>query len=67
MSSIREMVYAYVKKAIESSTSKLVTVSCDEVVIKLNIAPSTCYAYLRVVCRDIGGEYIRGKCTVVKG
>jgi hypothetical protein len=66
MSSIREKVYEYVKKAVESSTSRFVTVSCDEVVMKLNIAPSTCYAYLRVVCRDIGGEYIRGKCTVVR-
>ncbi|MCC6058539.1 MAG: hypothetical protein LM568_06455 [Desulfurococcaceae archaeon] len=67
MSSIREMVYSYVKKVVSNSVSKVVVVSCDDVVTELGIAPSTCYAYLRVVCRDIGGEYIRGKCTVVKG
>jgi transcriptional regulator CtsR len=66
MSTIREKISMYVKSVVEKSTEKLVEISCEDVVSALNIAPSTCYSYLRIVCKEIGGKYDRGRCIVIK-
>jgi transcriptional regulator CtsR len=66
MLSTREKVEAYVKTRITESKDRVVEITCEDIVRDLSIAPSTCYLYLRVVCRDVGGRYERGKCIVIK-
>jgi hypothetical protein len=44
-----------VKSRIENSFEKIVEVSCEDIVSELNIAPSTCYQYLKMVCKRIEG------------
>jgi transcriptional regulator CtsR len=66
MSTIREKMLNYVKSVVEKSTDKLVEIRCEDIVSTLNIAPTTCYLYLRVVCKEVGGKYNRGACVVIK-
>jgi hypothetical protein len=66
MSTLREKLLEYVKSTIEKSVDKLVEIRCEDVVSALNIAPTTCYLYLRVVCKEVGGKYNRGICVVIK-
>jgi transcriptional regulator CtsR len=55
-----------VKNRIENSFEKIVEVNCEDIVNTLNIAPSTCYQYLKPICKSIGGVYRGGVCIKVK-
>jgi hypothetical protein len=55
-----------VKNRIENSFDKIVEVSCEDIVNTLNIAPSTCYQYLKMICKRIDGVYRKGTCIKVK-
>ena len=65
MLSTREKVEAYIKTRISESNEKIVEITCEDLVRDLDIAPSTCYVYLKAVCGDFGGKYYRGKCIIV--
>ena len=66
MSSTRERIESYIKTRISEAREKVIEIVCEDLVRGLNIAPTTCYMYLKIVCKDIGGKYDRGKCIVIK-
>jgi len=66
MSTVREKMLDYVKSVVEKSNDRLIEIRCEDIVPVLGIAPTTCYLYLRVVCKQVGGKYSKGTCIVVK-
>jgi hypothetical protein len=61
-----EKILNLVKNRIENSFEKIVEVSCEDIVNELNIAPSTCYQYLKMICKRVEGVYRKGTCIKVK-
>ena len=61
-----EKILDFVKIRVENSFEKIVEISCEDIVNALNVAPSTCYQYLKPVCKSVGGVYRRGVCIKVK-
>jgi hypothetical protein len=64
MDDIYVLVKKYVISKLGSTQDKFLKIHYTDLVKDLPIKPSTAILYLRAVCRELGGEYVRGVCLI---
>lgn len=64
MDDIYELVRKYIISKLSNTKDRFLKIHYTDLVKDLPIKPSTAIMYLRAICRELGGEYVRGVCLI---